>query len=139
VGAAFAKPAMLGGFASNIAISGGRCVAFAAKNFPQFAEMRNAARTPAGRRIITGSSTMVSAMADREITLESLATFQLGEMDEGIALVLAYATSQEKRGKGEMATFAIGMTREKAAELGRALVEISGKPPGAGGPRRREH
>jgi hypothetical protein len=40
--AAFAKPAMLGGFPSSIAISGG-CVAFAVKNFPQFAEMRNSA------------------------------------------------------------------------------------------------
>jgi len=82
---------------------------------------------------------MVNAMADREITLESLVTFQLGEMEEGIALVLAYATSQKKLRKGEMETFAIGMTREKAAELGSALVEIAGKTPGAGGPRRREH
>lgn len=96
-------------------------------------------RTPAGRRIIAGSSTMVNAMAGREITLEDLVTFQLGEMGEGIALVLAYATSGEKLRKGEMETFAIGMTQEKAAELGRALVEIAGKAPGAGGPRGREH
>jgi hypothetical protein len=82
---------------------------------------------------------MVNAMADREITLESLVTFQLGEMGEGIALVLAYATSQGKLGRGEMETFAIGMTREKAAELGRALVEIADKAPWAGGPKRREH
>jgi hypothetical protein len=78
-------------------------------------------------------------MADREITLESLVTFQLGEMEEDIALVLAYATSQEKLGRGEMETFAIGMTREKAAELGRALVEIAGEAPGAEDPGRREH
>jgi hypothetical protein len=38
-----------------------------------------------------------------------------------------------------MDTFAIGMTREKAAELGRALVEIIDKAPVARGPRRREH
>ncbi len=82
---------------------------------------------------------MVNAMADREITLESLVTFQLGEMEEGIALVLAYVTSQEKRGKDEMDTFAIGMTREKAAELGRALIEITDKAPVTEGPRRREH
>jgi hypothetical protein len=82
---------------------------------------------------------MVNAMAGREITLEDLVTFQLGEMGEGIALVLAYATSGEKLRKGEMETFAIGMTQEKAAELGRALVEIAGKAPGAGGPRGREH
>jgi hypothetical protein len=109
------------------------------EEFSEFAEMYNSARTLAGGRIIAGSSTMVNAMADREITLESLVTFQLGEMGEGIALVLAYATSQEKLGKGEMESFAIGMTREKAGELGRALVEIAGKAPGAGGPRRREH
>jgi hypothetical protein len=82
---------------------------------------------------------MVNAMADREITLESLVTFQLGEMEEGIALVLAYATGQKKLRKGEMETFAIGMTREKAAELGRALVEIVGKAPGTGRPKQREH
>jgi hypothetical protein len=117
----------------------GGCVAFAAKNFPQFAEMRNSARTPAGRRIIAGSSTTENPMADDEITLENLVTFQLGDMEGGIALVLGYATSAEKRSKGEMDTFAIGMTREKAAELGRALVEITDKAPVTGGPRRREH
>jgi len=64
-------------------------------------------------------------MADDEITLENLVTFQLGDMEGGIALVLGYATSPEKLSKGEMDTFAIGMTREKAAELGRALAWIS--------------
>ena len=78
-------------------------------------------------------------MADDEITLESLLTFQLGDMEGGIALVLGYATSPEKLSKGEMDTFAIGMTREKAAELGRALVEITDRAPVTGGPRRREH
>jgi hypothetical protein len=78
-------------------------------------------------------------MADDEIMLESLLTFQLGEMEGGIALVLGHATSPEKLNKGQMDTFAIGMTREKAAELGRALVEITGKAPLAAGPRRREH
>jgi hypothetical protein len=109
---------MLGGFPSSIAISGG-CVAFAARNFPQFAEMRNSARTPASRRIITGSSTTGNPMADDEITLENLVTFQLGDMEGGIALVLGYATNPEKLSKGEINTFAIGMTRQKAAELGR--------------------
>jgi hypothetical protein len=66
-------------------------------------------------------------------------TFQLGAMESGIALVLGYATSLEKRSKGEMGSFAIGMTREKAAELRRALLEIAGKAPEAGGPRRTEH
>ena len=78
-------------------------------------------------------------MADDEITLENLVTFQLGDMEGGIALVLGYATSPEKLSKGEMDTFAIGMTREKAAELGRALVEITDKAPVARGPRRWEH
>jgi hypothetical protein len=101
--------------------------------------MRNPARTPAGRRIIAGSSTTGNPMADDEITLESLVTFQLGDMEGGIALVLGYATSPENLSKGEMDTFAIGMTREKAAELGRALIEITDKAPVTGGPRRREH
>jgi hypothetical protein len=78
-------------------------------------------------------------MADDEITLETLMTFQLGDMEGGIALVLGYATSPEKLTKGEMDTFAIGMTREKAAELGRALVEITDKAALPRGPRRREH
>ena len=78
-------------------------------------------------------------MTDDEITLENLVTFQLGDMEGGIALVLGYATSPEKLSKGEMDTFAIGMTREKAAELGRALVEITDRAPVTGGPRRREH
>jgi hypothetical protein len=78
-------------------------------------------------------------MADDEITLESLVTFQLGDMEGGIALVLGYATSPEKLSKGEMDAFAIGMTREKAAELGRALVEITDKAPATREPRGREH
>jgi hypothetical protein len=101
--------------------------------------MRNSARTPAGRRIIAGSNTTENPMADDEITLENLVTFQLGDMEGGIVLVLGYATSAEKRSKGEMDSFAIGMTREKAAELGRALVEITDKAPVTGGPRRMEH
>jgi hypothetical protein len=78
-------------------------------------------------------------MTDDEITLENLVTFQLGDMESGIALVLGYATSPEKLSKGEMDAFAIGMTREKAAELGRALVEITDKAPVTRGPRRTEH
>jgi hypothetical protein len=79
-------------------------------------------------------------MADDEITLESLVTFELGDiMEGGIALVLGYATSAEKLSRGEIDTFAIGLTREKAAELGRALVEITDKARVTGGPRRREH
>jgi len=78
-------------------------------------------------------------MADDEITLESLVTFQLGDMESGIALVLGYATSPEKLSKGEVDTFAIGMTREEAAELGRALVEITDKAPVTRAPRQREH
>jgi hypothetical protein len=41
-------------------------------------------------------------MADDEITLENLLTFQLGAMERGIALVLGYATSPEKLSKGEI-------------------------------------
>jgi hypothetical protein len=78
-------------------------------------------------------------MAHDEITVENLVTFQLGDMEGGIALVLGYATSPEKLSKGELDTFAIGMTRGKAAELGRALVEITDRAPVTGGPRRKEH
>jgi hypothetical protein len=78
-------------------------------------------------------------MADDEITLENLVTFELGDMEGGIVLVLGYATSAERLSRGEIDTFAIGMTREKAAELGRALVEITDKARVTGGPRRREH
>ena len=78
-------------------------------------------------------------MADDEITLENLLTFQLGDMEGGIALILGYATNPGKHSKGEMDTFAIGMTRDKAAELGRALLEITDKAPVTRWPRRREH
>jgi hypothetical protein len=94
---------------------------------------------PAGRRIIAGFSTTGNPMADDETILENLLTFQLGDMDGGIALVLGYATSPEKLTKGEMDTFAIGMTREKAAELGRALVEITDNAPVTRGRRQTEH
>jgi hypothetical protein len=57
----------------------------------------------------------------------------------GSITLFGYATSPEKLPKGAMDTFAIGVTREKAAELGRALVEITDKAPVTWGPRRREH
>jgi hypothetical protein len=40
-------------------------------------------------------------MTDDEITLENLVTFQLGDMEGGIALVLGYATSPEKLSKAK--------------------------------------
>jgi hypothetical protein len=111
----------------------------AAKNFPQPAEMRILLeRLPAGE-LSPAPGQIGNPMADDEITLESLVTFQLGDMEGGIALVLGYATSPEKLSKGEMDAFAIGMTREKAAELGRALVEITDKAPATREPRGREH
>lgn len=78
-------------------------------------------------------------MADDETTLENLLTFQLGDMEGSIVLVLGYEPSAEKLSKGQMETFAIGMTREKAEELGRALVEITDRAPVTRAPRRREH
>jgi hypothetical protein len=74
------------------------------------------------------------------VTLHNLVMFQLGDLpDDGIALLLAYATSQERLSRGEMETFVIGMTRAKAAELGTALLEISGTTPVSRGPRQTEH
>jgi hypothetical protein len=64
---------------------------------------------------------------DDKVMLHNLEMFQFGDLpDDGIALLLAYATSQEKLTKGEMETFVIGMTRLKAAELGIALLQKSG-------------
>jgi hypothetical protein len=74
------------------------------------------------------------------VTLHNLVMFQFGDLpDDGIALLLAYATSQKKLSRGEMETFVIGMTRAKAAELGAALLEISGTTPVSRGLRQTEH
>jgi hypothetical protein len=75
-----------------------------------------------------------------EVTVQNLVTFQLGDFpDGGIALLLAYATSQERLSRGEMDSFVIGMTREKAGELGTALLEKAGAAPRAATLRRTEH
>jgi len=77
-------------------------------------------------------------MADDVI--QNLVTFRLGDLpDDGIALLLAYATSQEKLSRGEMESFVIGMTRAKAFELARALQQKSGMAPDARKPRQTEH
>jgi hypothetical protein len=77
---------------------------------------------------------------DDDVRIEYLVTFEFGDLPgDGIALLLAYATSQEKRSKGEMESFVIGMTREKAQELGRALLEKSGKAPPTERPIQTQH
>jgi hypothetical protein len=50
-----------------------------------------------------------------------------------LPLLLGYATSQEKLSRGEIDSFLIGLTRAKAAELGRALLERSGMDPRSAG------
>jgi hypothetical protein len=66
---------------------------------------------------------------ERDVTIQKLVMFQLGDVPDGLVLVLGYATSQERLSSGEIDSFAIGMTQAKAAELGRALLEKSGVAP----------
>ena len=69
-------------------------------------------------------------MADDEITIQNLVTFQLGDLpDDSIALLLAYATSPEKLSRREMESFVIGMTRDVAANLADALKQKLVSPP----------
>ena len=63
-------------------------------------------------------------------TFHSLATFQLGELPDGyIALLLAYATSQEKLSRGEMESFVVGLSVDQAKQLGDALLKHAAAPP----------
>lgn len=62
-------------------------------------------------------------MADDPGTIHNLIHFEIGELpDLFVALLLGYATSPEKLAKREMESFVIGMSRDKASELGRALI-----------------
>ena len=66
----------------------------------------------------------------RKVILHNLVVFEIGDLPDDpdhLALLLAYATSAENLVKGELETFAIGLSREKAGELGRALLEHSGE------------
>lgn len=79
-------------------------------------------------------------MSDEEVTIEELVTFQLGNLDGGaIALLLAYATSPEKLAKRDMESFVIGLSREKARELGRALTKKASEPTRSSGPKPARH
>ena len=76
-------------------------------------------------------------MANNDAVIHSLATFQLGELPDGyIALLLAYATSQEKLSKGEMESFVVGLSREQAKRLGDALIKDAAAPPSGAAPTR---
>jgi hypothetical protein len=71
-------------------------------------------------------------MADEDdaAIVQNLVKYQFGDLpDNGVALLLAYATSPEKLGRHEMESFVIGMTREKAIELGSALVRHASAAP----------
>lgn len=64
-----------------------------------------------------------------DVTVHELSVFQFADLPEGyIALMLGYATSQEALSRREFETFVIGLSRDRAAELGRALIEKSGVP-----------
>jgi hypothetical protein len=72
---------------------------------------------------------------DAKVTIHNLAYFAFGELPgDAMALLLGYATSPEKLAKKEIDTFVIGMTREKSAELGRALLLASAAPSEGGAP-----
>jgi hypothetical protein len=61
--------------------------------------------------------------------IQNLVMYRFGDLpDDGIALLLAYATTPEKLSRHEMESFVIGMTREKAIELGNALVRHASSP-----------
>jgi hypothetical protein len=76
-----------------------------------------------------GVSTMTDKDDDIQI-LQNLVMYQFGDLpDDGVALLLAYATSPEKLSRLELESFVIGMTRQKAIELGNALVRHASAPP----------
>jgi hypothetical protein len=69
-------------------------------------------------------------MAEEDVVIHDLAAFNLGDLqDDGVALLLAYATSPEKLARREMESFVIGMTRDKALVLGNALVRHASAAP----------
>jgi hypothetical protein len=72
-------------------------------------------------------------MADKDdgLIIQNLVMYRFGDLpDDGIAVLLAYATTPEKLSRREMESFVIGMTRQKAIELGNALVRHASAPPG---------
>jgi hypothetical protein len=72
------------------------------------------------------------AEEDDGAIIQNLVTYRFGDLpDDGVALLLAYATSPEKLSRHEMESFVIGMTREKAIELGSALVRHASAAPGS--------
>ena len=75
-----------------------------------------------------------------DVIIQNLVTFRLGELpNDCIALLLGYATSQEKLSRGEIDSFVIGLTRANAAELGHALLERSGMDPAPREPKQTQH
>jgi hypothetical protein len=80
---------------------------------------------------------MEKSMANNDGEIHSLATFQLGDLPKGyIALLLAYATSQEKLSSGELESFVIGMSRDQAKRLGETLLKHAAAPPSGRSPPR---
>jgi hypothetical protein len=68
--------------------------------------------------------------SDDPATVHSMATFQLGVLPgDYIALLLAYATSQEKLSRGELESFVIGLSRDQAKRLAGALLRQAEAPP----------
>lgn len=68
-------------------------------------------------------------------TIHSLAAFQFANLPEGyVAMMLAYATNQEKLSKREFETFVIGLSREDAKALGDALIKFAATPPTGAAP-----
>ena len=60
-------------------------------------------------------------MADKDdrFIIQNLVMYRFGDSpDDGVALLLAYATTPEKLSRREMESFVIGMTRQKRSSLG---------------------
>ena len=71
-------------------------------------------------------------MADKDDSsiIQNLVMYRFGDLpDDGVALLLAYATTPEKLSRREMESFLIGMTRQRAMELGNALVQHASAAP----------
>jgi len=70
-------------------------------------------------------------MVDDPGIIQNLVKFEFAELPEdGIALVLAYATSQEALSRNEMQSFVIGMTRPMARALAGELKRFADSPSG---------
>jgi hypothetical protein len=67
-------------------------------------------------------------MAEPDVPVHILLAYGICEIEGHLALILNYATSQERIDRDELDAFAIAMPRDMAAELGAALIERAQEP-----------